>query len=213
MIFLKGNNIIYKDNMNSKKADRRCRARSTTGFTLIELLVAMSLFVVFVAIASGGFIRSLRTQRAIVALMAVNDNASLALEQMSREMRTGYNFCTKDQPFISVSEGNFLECARLPDNELMFVNASNDVVFYQWNGTAIRRGTLDSSFNKTYENITGDNVLVRGFKVKLMGNKKGDEYPPRITISISVSPQSDISYLKDIFTSVQSTVSSRSLDT
>lgn len=187
--------------------------KSERGFTLIELLVAMSLFVVFIAIASGGFIRALRTQRAIVALMAVNDNASLTLEQMSREMRTGYNFCTKDQPVISISSEAFPDCANLDKNELMFVNVSNDVVFYKWDGKAIFRITSDSFLNKTSEKITGDNVLVRSFNIKLMGNEKGDGYPPRITISMSVSPRSDISYLNDIYTNVQSTISSRSLDT
>jgi prepilin-type N-terminal cleavage/methylation domain-containing protein len=179
------------------------------GFTLIELLIAMSLFVVFISIASGGFVRALRTQRAIVALMAVNDNASLALEQMSREIRTGYNFCTKDNPVNSLSNGEFLDCAKLPYNELMFVNASNKVVFYRLENGAIFREVLDG----TNEKITGDNVRVRNFNIKLMGNKKADGFPPRITISISVSPESDISYLNDIYTNVQSTISSRSLDT
>jgi prepilin-type N-terminal cleavage/methylation domain-containing protein len=187
--------------------------KSQKGFTLIELLVAMSLFIVFISIASGGFVRALRTQRAIVALMAVNDNVSLTLEQISREMRTGYNFCTKDQPVISVSSEAFPDCASLDKNELMFVNASNDVVFYKWDGKAVLKGTSDVFLNKTYEKITGDNVKVRNFNIKLMGNEKGDDYPPRITISISVSPDSDISYLNDIYTNVQSTISSRSLDT
>ena len=61
-------------------------------FTLVELLVAMSLFLILIGIATSGFIRVLRTQRAIVELMTINDNAVLTLEQMAREIRTGYHF-------------------------------------------------------------------------------------------------------------------------
>ena len=66
------------------------------GFTMIELLVAMGLFVVVMGIASTVFVQSLRAQRSIVALMAANDNASLSLEQMMREIRTGSNFLTNN---------------------------------------------------------------------------------------------------------------------
>jgi prepilin-type N-terminal cleavage/methylation domain-containing protein len=180
------------------------------GFTLIELLVAMSLFVIFIAIASGGFIRALRTQRAIVALMAVNDNTSLVLEQMSREMRTGYNFCTNaGDPVDKRGNRNFPECASLSNDELAFITIKNQAVSYKWEDGAIKRKEFGVS---EYKAITGENILVRNFKIKLMGNKGGDGYFPRITISVSVSPKSEISYLQNIFTNIQATISSRSLD-
>ncbi len=199
--------------MENKKLKIK-KLNQNSGFTLIELLVAMSLFVIFTAIASGGFIRALRTQRAIVALMSVNDNSSLVLEQISREMRTGYNFCTNTQAIISISSSEFPDCRDLANNELMFVNVNNQVVFYKWENGAIYRGIGNVLLTDSdYDQITGENIQVRDFNIKLMGNEKGDNYPPRITISISVSPRSNISYLENIYTNVQTTVSSRSLDT
>ena len=183
------------------------------GFTLLELLVAISLFVMFMAIATGGFVKVLRTQKAMTALMSANDNASLALEQMSREMRTGYNFCTKAQPIISISEGDFPECLELGDNEIMFVNVNNEVVSYRLEGRAIERVIKNiSSAPIPPDKITGDDVWVRKFNIELLGNGKGDDYPPRITIGIEVSPDSDISYLNDVYTRIQTTISSRILD-
>jgi prepilin-type N-terminal cleavage/methylation domain-containing protein len=184
------------------------------GFTLIELLVAMSLFVVFIAIASGGFIRALRTQRAIVALMAVNDNTSLVLEQMSREMRTGYGFCTNDK--IINKPGNnpyFPDCSRLNNNELAFIDINNQVILYRLNNNGIERAILSSPGQPNYVKITGENVNVRSFKIGLMGNEPGDEKFPRITISVKVSPESNEKYLENFYSNAQSTVSSRSLDT
>ena len=72
--------------------------------------MALSFFIVFTVIASGSFIRALRTQRAIVALIAANDNANLSIEQIAREIRTGSNFS-------------------LAGNDLNFSNANIQVIY------------------------------------------------------------------------------------
>jgi hypothetical protein len=98
----------------------------------------------------------------------------------------------------------------------MFVSANNEVVFYRLNNGTIERGTLNySSGGADYNNgeITGENILVERFSIKLMGNGKGDGFPPRITVSIRVKPKTEIDYLSNFYSDVQSTVSSRSLDT
>ena len=57
------------------------------GFTLIELMVAVSLFAIIVGIAVGGFANALHTQHEVTLLLAVQSNATLAFEQMAREIR------------------------------------------------------------------------------------------------------------------------------
>ncbi len=161
------------------------------GFTMVELLVAMGLFVILMGIATGGFIRTLRTQKAVVALMAANDNASLTLEQMTREIRTGYHF------------------TKLSEAEFQFINADNVIVFYRFNEEAIERGTSDALLSKTYKKITADNVRINSFKISLLGDRSGDGYQPRITINISVTGVNN--YL-GAFTDIQTTISSRVLD-
>ncbi len=64
-----------------------------TGFTLIELIVAFGLFSIIMAVASGGFVQVIRSYRIATALTATNDSMALTMEQVAREMRTGYNFC------------------------------------------------------------------------------------------------------------------------
>jgi prepilin-type N-terminal cleavage/methylation domain-containing protein len=73
--------------------NRYCKQNSQRGFTLIEMLVAIGVFAVVVAIATGGFVNSLRTQRQVASLISAQSNASLVLEQMAREIRTGFLFC------------------------------------------------------------------------------------------------------------------------
>jgi prepilin-type N-terminal cleavage/methylation domain-containing protein len=154
------------------------------GFTLIELLVAMTLFLVLIGIATGGFIRVLRTQRATVDLMSVNDNAVLTMEQIARETRTGSEF--------SVVGG-----------KLRFINANGLVIYYQLNGDAIERGIGDEP-GTVYKKITADNVKILAFNVETLDN--GD-YPPRITVSMSVTGSNP--YLADFSINLQTTISSR----
>lgn len=162
-------------------------------FTIIELLVAMTLFLVLMAIAAGSFVKAMRTQRAIVALMAVNDNASLTLEQMAREMRTSYHF------------------EKISGTEIRFVNANNEVAHYRLNNNgAIERG-VENQFGLTnYEKITADNVKVTNFHFELLGETYGDGKQPRITIALSVTSSNN--FLGGVSTNIQTTVSSRILE-
>lgn len=163
-----------------------------TGFTLVELLVAMGLFLILLGIATGGFVKALRSQKEIVNLMEVNDNVSLILEQMAREIRTGFDF---SKPF---------------DAELRFINANDVVVFYRLNNGVIEKGIGDVPAT-IYKQITADNVKINNFNITLLGNEPNDNFPPRITISLSVSPKSG--YFKDApVVKIQTTISSRILE-
>ena len=157
---------------------------------MVELLVAMSLFIVFTVIASGSFIRALRTQRAIVALIAANDNANLSIEQIAREIRTGSNFS-------------------LTGNDLNFSNANNIQVIYRLNSSTniIERNENGADFKP----LTATNVRINKLNFYLQGQLAGDGYPPKITIIINISP--NIPTIQNISTNFQTTVSARNLDT
>lgn len=152
--------------------------------------MAMSLFVVFVVISSGSFVRALRTQRAIVSLIAANDNASLVIEQIAREIRTGSGFY-------------------LSGNDLVFTNAYNTSITYRLNAetNAIERSEDGNDFKP----ITANNVKINKLNFYLYGQLAGDGYPPRITVSLSVSP--NIPTIQNISTNFETTISARTLDT
>lgn len=162
------------------------------GFTIIELLVASTIFIIILTIAVGGFVRVLRMQRAIVALMEANDNASFTIEQMAREIRTGYNFCTRGNPHPWASGVcTALAGTAADDWELMFINAKNDVVFYRYSSSSngfLERGTASSTSpgDKTYQRLTAPTVRISGFKVVLAGNLPLDDNQPRVTLAMEV---------------------------
>ncbi|MFA5098770.1 MAG: prepilin-type N-terminal cleavage/methylation domain-containing protein [Candidatus Paceibacterota bacterium] len=162
------------------------------GFTMIELLVSMGIFLILISIVSGSFIRTLRTQKELVGLMSINDNANLTLEQIMRELRTGYNF------------------SKVSQNEFQFVNAENKIIYYKAVNGAIERGETSELAVTTYRKITADNVEIKNFNVNIAGGDAGDGYQPRITIGISVVGTGK--YLKSVPVDIQMTVSPRTLD-
>ncbi len=138
------------------------------GFTLVELLVSIGLFAVITSIAVGGFVSILRSERQAAGLLAANSNVSLSIEQMAREMRTGYNFCTVRSCLLS---------------ELNFRNARGEDITYRLQGGAIERQVNSGPFQK----ITADNVDVKYLKFYLQGREPGDGEQPRITIALGVA--------------------------
>jgi prepilin-type N-terminal cleavage/methylation domain-containing protein len=181
-------------------------------FTLIEVLVALALFSVIVAIAVGGFTRALHTQHQVTLLVAAQSNASLTLEQMAREMRTGYLFCTTPSSTVinlganpdcsascTMGANNVATC----NGFLEFYNAESQKVIYSLsNGALLRNGGQ----------ITSDNVSVKYLTFVLFGQFQGDHWNPRVTIAMGIAPSSTDPALQSDVTNLQTTVSAREPD-
>jgi prepilin-type N-terminal cleavage/methylation domain-containing protein len=185
------------------------------GFTLIELLVAIGIFSITIAIAVGGFVHALRTQREIAALVAVQSNASTVLEQMARELRTGYLFC--HDPGVNTPNSTCLSACVVSGNEwrcdglLDFYNANSQNVDYRLNpATQALERTNSGAFG--YVPFTGGNVKLNYLTFRLFGQTEGDHWAPRITIMMGVSPSSTDATLMSNKVNLQTTVSVRSID-
>lgn len=176
------------------------------GFTAVELLVSVALFTTIVAISSGVFIRSLRTQRAIVAFIAANSNASLTIEQLAREIRTGQTFCTGTNSGCAVQSGSY--------KNLVFTNAKGEKVKYELSvprqvGSAMIQSILKSVNDGAPIPLTADNVNVKNFSFYLLGQDAGDNQNPRITVVLSVGA-TGIAF-SDAVINLQTTISSKVL--
>jgi hypothetical protein len=148
----------------------------------------MGLFAVVMGIAVGGFVSAIRTQRQAAGLLLANSNASLVLEQMAREIRTGYQF----------------SCAPLPECQtsvLSFTNMRMQLVTYSLSGGAIFRNGAQ---------LTAANVDVQYLNFYLSGTAPNDGYPPRITITLGVSSREAGVSANPV--RIQTTVSARPLD-
>ncbi len=172
--------------LSKSLSPRSSQLAARAGFTLVELLVAITLFSIVISIAVGGFVRALRTQRQIISLIAANSNASLAIEQMARELRTGKNLvCDNGARFCDA---------------LTFQNADNDTVVY-----LVEDGVLERKVNSGEpQPFTAANVRIpyAHFSVP-------DTNPDRVTISLGVGVYNP--ELEENITNIQTTVSSRAL--
>lgn len=154
--------------------------RAREGFTLAELLVALGVFAFVVALASAIFIRAIKNERRLIIVMNMTSDLSSALEQMAREIRTGFLF----------------EGYMGGRNNISFKNAEGEDVNYSLSGSQILRNGSP---------ITSPNINVNYLDFVVFKEQLCD--PWRITIVLGVSPkQTDLS-IKPFY--IQTTVSSR----
>lgn len=163
-----------------------------SGFTIVELLVAMTVFSIVISIATGAFIRALRTQRQLVSFAAANSNVSLVLEQMAREIRVGRDFTQSDE------------------KQLSFTNGRGEAVTYSYE-TGEAGGIYREVGTNRAQQLTADNVDVRDLRFILRFSDPEDAYPARVTIGIAVSPK-ELGVAASVIR-VQTTVSARNLGT
>ncbi len=178
------------------------------GFTLIELLVAIALFSILVAIAVGGFVRALHTQRQVASLIGAQSNIAIALEQMSREIRTATDICpisggTSPCTCSSVDPAADVETCQT----LAFTNANGQAIVY-----ALQSGTLAKSVDggTTFNPLTTSDVGLSYFETTIFGAVAGDHWPARVTLVLGITPTDPA--LKNNILNLQTTVSARQID-
>lgn len=191
------------------------------GFTIVEMLVAIALFSIVTAIAVGGFTTALRTQRQVAALISVESNVSLAMEQMAREIRTGYLFChnmSNNPTCTCAAGGGPNSCGVPPTNgnvvttDLNFFNANSANIIYSLVPGTNALTRSDSDNGGISQAITGDTVAVKYLRFVITGNEEGDHWAPRITISLGVAPSSTDPAIANDVLNLQTSVSARGID-
>jgi len=164
------------------------------GFTLIEMTVAVTIFVIIISVATGIFIRSLRAQKAITVLMAINDNASQAVEQIARELRTAINFAP-----LSTSD----------NRGVTFINVDGEIVAYRWNNDPAALAIERRLGTEDFQPITSPDVRIKRMAFRV--EPGGVSVAPRVTIVLSVGTDGSVTEIRDIETNIQTTISSRNI--
>ena len=190
--------------------------RRTLGFTLVELLVAVALFSILMSIAAGGFVRALRSEREVSAMMAAESNVNLALEQMAREMRTGYLFC--HDPGAASPNADCASCSVVVSGQtqtwtcpnIEFYDANGEQVEYSLDENNVLERSDSAENNGVAEPLTSDNVSVTDLSFTIFGNIEGDHWNPRITIAIGAQPNDNTVTWSTA--NLETTVEARSID-
>ncbi len=189
-----------------------------SGFTIIETMIATSLFLVVMVIGIGSLLNANSISHRNTDERAVLDNLSFALEEMSRNLRTGYSYHCEPN-------GEALANAEKPKScDLGYLIAfedthgSPDVLNDQWvykidsgtNGLNISK-SIDSGAS-WIELVDTPNLIIdssSGFSVLGAEPPPDDTNQPLVVIKIAgeiVSKDGNTSF------SLQTTVSQRLLD-
>lgn len=171
-----------------KQVQTKTKKPKQKGFTIVEMLISIGLFVTVITVTSAAFLVGLRAQRQIISILNANDNASYAMEVMSRDIRMGKTF------FSPLSE------------ILTFLNYKGEAVVYRLNNNAIERSIAGDDF----QTLTASNVRVLRLDFHVTGEKRFDNEQTRITITIQISTKYGA---QEVITNLQTTISPRELET
>ncbi len=85
-----------------RKNSKNKKSRFTTGFTIIEMMVAISIFLIVVTMGIGALLNANSIHKKSSDTRSIMDNLSFIMEEMSRNLRTGYGYrCVDDNDFSS----------------------------------------------------------------------------------------------------------------
>lgn len=82
--------------------------QSNTGFTLVEVMVSISIFAIIVSVGIGALFNMSQAFAYSKAQQAITDQLNFVLENMMRELRTGYNYTCANASMPETPDG--LDC-------------------------------------------------------------------------------------------------------
>jgi prepilin-type N-terminal cleavage/methylation domain-containing protein len=177
----------------------------TKGYTLIEILVAVSIFFVVIAAPSGFFVTALKGQQKALASQELLDNASYALEYMSRSLR----MAKKD-------DVDGVNC--LLAYKLNYATTTQGIKFRNYEDKCQEFYLEDGRIkeNKTgYAQplfLTSNDLEVSKFEISITGETQKDIIQPRITLLLEAKGNRPaIASLQPVLR-IQTTISQRNLD-
>lgn len=198
------------------------------GFTLIEMIVSLAIFAIVVTTSVGALLVLISTNQQLQAEQTVITNLSFALDTMTREIRTGYNYnCvasptddvfngpghedlgTKTKDCLGGREGaNFQGVSFFEGGESLTKNVSGDsdriLYFYDSAAQAIFRRLGDDP----PQAITSAGLAITDMDFFVSGSDI-DTVQPTVTVYIEAKEKDDLD--AKIY-HLQSTVTQRILD-
>lgn len=174
------------------------------GFTLVEMIVAISLFTVVLFIATSAFLSIVNADRKSRSVRIAIDNLNLALEDMTRKIKTGTTYNCADLDF-----GSTVNDCPAGGASLLFTNQDGTRARYYWYSAnkAIMRtiGTVTQRVTSPEITITKLNFIVSGSAVGVSGGGT-DTTQPMVVINIEGSVGTNLPI------KLQATVTQRAYD-
>ncbi|MFH0846008.1 MAG: type II secretion system protein [Patescibacteria group bacterium] len=208
------NMINFLKNKTTKifKDKKEGSLKFQTGFTLVEMITAVAIFALVMVVAMGSLLNVLSANRQSQAIQTAVNNLNLAMETMSREIRTGYNYhcgscfgsdCTTDNDCPAGDSSIAFE----PYNGNPSSYSDQVIFMFDQDNQQILKSTNNGD---DYLGLTSPELHVEDLTFIVVGSDPSDTRHPKVLITASGYVQSD-SNTQTSF-NLQTTVSQRLID-
>ena len=175
------------------------KINNKSGFTLFEMIVSLGVFSIAVLMILSSLLSITGAQKKAITLETVEDNLRFAIDSISKEVRTGYDYdCGGGGTPLNCTSGSSI---------LAFTNANGVPVVYKLENQAIQK-SIDGGAN--FFNITGSDIKVNLMTFYVTGVGQ-DNLQPKVTIIIKAVSETGQEKTGSPF-NVQTTVVQRQLD-
>ncbi len=176
------------------------------GFTLIEMLIATAIFAVIMVMAVGSLLSIIDANREAQAKKTVVNNLHFALENMTRNIRTGSRFHCDATGVAAGQPLSPRDCANAPATSVAFVAKGGELIVYQYvAATETIERAIEGGDSVP---ITAPEVKVKQLRFFVAGAEGAGQ--PRILIVLNGSVQGRARTPSDF--TVETLVSQRLLD-
>lgn len=167
------NYIIQKKHNKSRNHSR--------GFTLIELIVSMGLFITVLSISTAAIYTMGETNRRVQNIRVTMDNVNLAMEDISRNLRTGRTYHCAPSGFITPANLTGTDCTP-GKNSIAFVSSAGRIVVYKQENERLWK-SIDGGVN--FIALTSPDLVVDDLVFEVVGAATLDDEQPHVFISLT----------------------------
>ncbi|MCK4386988.1 MAG: type II secretion system protein [Candidatus Pacebacteria bacterium] len=182
-----------------------------TGFTLVEMITALAIFSVVMLVAMGALLSVLNANKQTQATQTAVNNLSLAMEMMSREIRTGYSYhCGSVGVFTQTQDcptgENFIAFEPYNGNSAF----SGDQVIFKLENNQIKESTDGGS---SFLSLTSPELVVENLRFCVVGSDITDDLQPKVLLTVyGYVDKGSVGDKGKSYFNLQTTVSQRLID-
>lgn len=174
---------------------RQLHTTYESGFTLIEILVSLTLFMIVVTISVGSLMTLVQANSKVQNIESAVENVSFALDDMTRNIRTGSNYQCPATDFINkyatpidCATGNTSFAYTESDQSLTAGMGSQRIAYKLQGGQILQHLGTGSLGDNKWQPLTSTDVTINQLKFYVTdaaGYSAGNAYSPTVTIFVA----------------------------